>query len=62
MTVSLILIGLGAISVGFFIHGKLTNYSTRTTVIKTIASSLFVALAVYLYIYKDYPSIGIFFI
>ena len=62
MVVSSILMGLGAIAVGFFIHGKLTNYSTRTTVIKTIASSLFVALAIYLYIYKEYPPIGIFFI
>ena len=62
MVISLILMGLGAICVGFFIHGKLTNYSRRTTVIKTVASSMFVILAIYLYFYKEYPPIGIFFI
>ena len=61
MIVSIILIVLGFISMGFFLYGKLTNYSFKTTIIKAIASSLFVTLAIYLFCYKGYPTLGIFF-
>ena len=60
LIVSLILIGLGIIAMLFFLYGKLTNYSLRVTVIKGIASLLFVALSLFLFISKGYPTLGIF--
>ena len=60
LIVSLILIGLGFIAMLFFLYGKLTNYSLRVTVVKGIASLLFVALALYLFIAKGYPTLGIY--
>ena len=62
MIVSIILIALGAVFTTLFIHGKLTNYSWRTTMFKTIDSLLFLSLGIYLYFYKGQPSIGIFII
>ena len=60
MVVSIILIALGMISMSFFIYGKVTHYSTKTVMLKTIASLLFVALSIYLFIYKNFPNVGIF--
>lgn len=60
MIVSIVLIVLGFIAMGFFLYGKLTNYSFKTTIIKAVASSLFVALEIYLFCYKGYPTLGIF--
>ena len=62
MAVSIILIALGAIFTTIFIYGKLTNYSWRTTMFKTIDSLLFLSLGVYLFFYKGQPNIGIFII
>ena len=62
MIVSIILIALGAVFTTLFIHGKLTNYSWRTTMFKTIDSLLFLSLGIYLYFYNGQPSIGIFII
>ena len=62
MIASIILISLGAIFTTLFIYGKLTNYSWRTTMFKTIDSLLFLSLGIYLYFYKGQPSIGIFII
>ena len=62
MVVSIILIALGAIFTSLFIYGKLTNYSWRTTMFKTIDSLLFLSLGIYLYFYKGQPNIGIFII
>ena len=60
LAVSLVLIGLGFIAMLFFLYGKLTNYSLRVTIIKAVASLLFVALSLYLFIAKGYPNIGLF--
>ena len=60
MVVSIVLIVLGMISMSFFIYGKITNYSIKTNIIKLVTSLLFVALALYLYITKGYPLIGLF--
>ena len=60
MAVSIILIALGAIFTTIFIYGKLTNYSWRTTMFKTIDSLLFLSLGIYLFFYKGQPNIGIF--
>ena len=62
MAVSIILIALGAIFTTIFIYGKLTNYSWRTTMFKTIDSLLFLSLGIYLFFYKGQPNIGIFII
>ena len=62
MVVSIILIALGAIFTTIFIYGKLTNYSWRTTMFKTIDSLLFLSLGIYLFFYKGQPNIGIFII
>ena len=62
MAVSIILIALGAIFTTIFIYGKLTNYSWRTTMFKTVDSLLFLSLGVYLFFYKGQPNIGIFII
>lgn len=60
LAISLVLIGLGAIFTTLFIYGKLTNYSWRTTMFKTIDSLLFLALGIFLFFYKGQPKIGIF--
>lgn len=62
MIVSIILICLGAVFTSLFIYGKLTNYSWRTTMFKTIDSLLFLSLGIYLYFFKGQPNIGIFII
>ena len=62
MVVSIILLGLGAIFTSIFIYGKLTNYSWRTTMFKTIDSLLFLSLGIYLFFYKGQPNVGIFII
>ena len=62
MIVSIILMALGFVLMCVFIYGKLTNYSFRVTMIKIAASALFVALAIYLYIIKNLPSVGLFII
>ena len=62
MVVSIILIALGAIFTSIFIYGKLTNYSWRTTMFKTIDSLLFLSLGIYLFFYKGQPNVGIFII
>ena len=62
MAVSIILIALGAIFTSIFIYGKLTNYSWRTTMFKTIDSLLFLSLGIYLFFYKGQPNVGIFII
>ena len=60
LAISLVLIGLGSIFTCLFIYGKLTNYSWRTTMLKTIDSLLFLALGIYLFFYKEQPNVGIF--
>ena len=62
MVVSIILLSLGLIFAGLFIYGKVTNYKVTTNILKLITSLLFVSLAVYLFIYKGYPNVGIFII
>ena len=60
LAISIILMGLGAIFTSIFIYGKLTNYSWRTTMFKTIDSLLFLSLGIYLFFYKGQPNVGIF--
>ena len=62
LAISLVLIGLGALFTALFIYGKLTNYSWRTTMFKTIDSLLFLALGIFLFFFKGQPKIGIFII
>lgn len=50
MVVSIILLSLGVVMSAVFIVSKVTNYSLKTIIFKTIASLLFVALGVYLFI------------
>ena len=50
MVVSIILLCLGAIMSSVFIMSKVTNYSLKTIIFKTIASLFFVALGIYLFI------------
>jgi len=50
MVVSIILLVLGAIMSVVFIISKVTNYSLKTIIFKTIASAFFVALGIYLLI------------
>ena len=50
MVVSIILLCLGAIMSSVFIVSKVTNYSLKTIIFKTIASLFFVALGIYLFI------------
>ena len=50
MVVSIILLCLGAIMSSIFIVSKVTNYSLKTIIFKTIASLFFVALGIYLFI------------
>ena len=50
MVVSIILLSLGAIMSSVFIASKVINYSLKTIIFKTIASSFFVALGIYLFI------------
>ena len=47
MVAAIILLSLGAIMSGVFIVSKVTNYSLKTILFKTIASLFFVALGVY---------------
>lgn len=60
MVVSIVLISLGMVGMSAFLYGKLVKYNMTTTVIKTVTSLLFVALAIYLFIYNDYPTLGAF--
>ena len=62
MIVSIVLMSISLILMVVFLYGKLTNYSLKTTIVKGVTSSLFVALAIYLFCIKGYPRIGIFFI
>lgn len=50
MVVSIILLVLGAIMSTVFIVSKVTNYSLKTIIFKTIASLFFVALGIYLFV------------
>lgn len=50
MVVAIILLSLGAIMSSVFIASKVINYSLKTIIFKTIASSFFVALGIYLFI------------
>ena len=63
----IILISLGLIMAGFFIYGKVTNYSVQTVIIKSIAAFLFVLLGIYIVVYKwprgnQFPWVGFLFI
>ena len=60
MVVSIVLMSLGFVGMCIFIYGKLTNYNLKTLCVKTFTSLLFIALAIYLFIYKGTPSIGAF--
>ena len=69
MIACIILISLGMIMTGFFIYGKVTNYSVQTVIIKSIAALLFVLLGVYIVIFempiggtKDPLIVGILFV
>ena len=62
MVASIIFICFGFALMSLFIYGKLHKYTLKVTVIKALASSMFVALAVYLFCYKQYPNLGIFII
>lgn len=50
MVISIILLVVGAIMSSVFIVSKVINYSLKTIIFKTIASLLFVALGIYLFI------------
>ena len=50
MVVAIILLSLGAIMSSVFIASKVINYSLKTIIFKTIASSFFVALGIYLFV------------
>ena len=60
MVVSLVLIAVGLMLMSFFIYGKITHYSTVTTIIKTLTSLIFVAVVAYLFAYTSYQNIGVF--
>ena len=62
MITSVVLISLGMISMLIFLYGKMHGYSLKTVIVKSIASSLFVALAIYLYVYNGFPNIGLYFV
>ncbi len=67
MSACIILISLGMIMTGFFIYGKVTNYSVQTVIIKSIAALLFVLLGVYIVAFEwphdgNLPLVGLFFI
>ena len=49
MTVSIILLVLGAVAASVFIVSKVINYSLKTIIFKTVASLFFVALGAYLF-------------
>lgn len=57
---SLVIMSLGFVAMLFFIYGKITNYSIKVTIIKGVASLLFVVLALFLFIAKGYPTFAIF--
>ena len=68
MVVSIILLVLGALMSTVFIVSKVTNYSLKTIIFKTIASAFFVALAIYLSVtveghvsFKVLVTLGLFF-
>ena len=61
MLVSILLMSFGFVLMILFIIGKLINYSLKVTILKALASSLFVALAIYLFCLKGYPTLGIYF-
>ncbi len=50
MVVSIVLLSLGAVMSAIFIVSKVTNYSLKTIILKTIASLFFVALGIYLFV------------
>ena len=67
MIACIILISLGMIMTGFFIYGKVTNYSVQTVIIKSIAAILFVLLGVYIVAFEwpkggAFPWVGVLFI
>lgn len=62
MIASIVLLSLGLVCAGAFIWSKAIRYSMLTVILKTLASSLFVALAIYLFFYKEFPNVGIFII
>ena len=68
MVVSIVLLVLGVVMSTVFIVSKVTNYSLKTIILKTIASAFFVALAIYLSItveghvpYKILVTLGLLF-
>ncbi|MBE6136591.1 MAG: hypothetical protein E7181_04940 [Erysipelotrichaceae bacterium] len=68
MIVSIVLLVLGALMSVVFIVSKVTNYSLKTIIFKTIASAFFVALAIYLAVtveghvpFKVLTTLGLFF-
>ena len=68
MVASIILLSLGAVMSSVFIVSKVTNYSLKTIIFKTIASLFFVALAAYLFtltqghvLFKTFALLGLIF-
>ena len=53
MVVSIVLLSLGAIMSSVFIASKVTNYTLKTIIFKTIASFFFVALGIYLFVISN---------
>lgn len=51
MIVSIILLALGMVAASVFITSKVINYSLKTIIFKTVASTFFVALGAYLFVY-----------
>ena len=62
MLVSILLMSFGFVFMVLFIIGKVVNYSLKVTIVKGLASSMFVALAIYLFYMKGCPRLGAFLI
>ena len=60
MITAIILISLGAIALTLFLIEKVRRYSLKATIIKSIASLLFIALAAYCFFSSGLHTIGIY--
>ena len=60
MVTAIILISLGVLSIVAFLFFRIKSYSVKATIIKSIASLLFLALATYSFYHSGLHRLGIF--
>lgn len=60
MIIAIILMAIAALVIGYFLYERIKKYSVKATIIKSIASLLFLSVAAVSFIYKGYHILTVF--